>query len=107
MKDLVALVADKDMEHTLAGLLSRPLALGIRPIHFDVCINESPRERPYSSARIRRFWNSGTLCSAGFRTSGLDRRGRVGGWVRPGLRPDAPGAILRRMKRVAERDAVR
>ena len=39
MKDLVALVADKDMEHTLAGLLSRPLALGIRPIQFDVFVH--------------------------------------------------------------------
>lgn len=39
MKDLVALVADKDMEHTLAGLLSRPQALGIRPIRFDVFVH--------------------------------------------------------------------
>ena len=39
MKDLVALVADKDMEHTLAGLLSRPRALGIRPVQFDVFVH--------------------------------------------------------------------
>ena len=30
--DLVVLVADKDMEQTLQGLLSRPPALGIRPL---------------------------------------------------------------------------
>ena len=36
MKDLVALVADKDMEYTLKGLLTRPQALGIRKIDFDV-----------------------------------------------------------------------
>ena len=39
MKDLVALVADKDMEHTLAGLLARPQALGIRSIDFDIFIH--------------------------------------------------------------------
>lgn len=39
MKDLVALVADKDIEHTLAGLLTRPRALGIRPIQFDVFVH--------------------------------------------------------------------
>jgi hypothetical protein len=39
VRDLVALVADKDMEHTLAGLLARPLALGIRPIQFDVFVH--------------------------------------------------------------------
>ena len=39
MKDLVVLVADKDMEYSLAGLLSRPLALGIRPISHDVFVH--------------------------------------------------------------------
>ena len=39
MKDLVVLVADKDMEHTMAGLFSRPEALGIRPIEFDLFIH--------------------------------------------------------------------
>lgn len=34
--DLIALVADADMEGTVRALLSRPSALGIRPITFDV-----------------------------------------------------------------------
>jgi hypothetical protein len=33
--DLIALTADKDAEYTLRGLLSRPGALGIRPITID------------------------------------------------------------------------
>ncbi len=38
MKDLVILAADKDLEHTLLGLLSRPQALGIRSITRDIFI---------------------------------------------------------------------
>ncbi len=36
MKDLVIVVADKNLEHTLNGLLSRPEALGIRAIEADI-----------------------------------------------------------------------
>jgi len=36
MKDLVVLVADKDLEMTLTGLLMRPQSLNIRNISFDV-----------------------------------------------------------------------
>jgi hypothetical protein len=36
VKDLIVLVADADMEAAVRGLLSRPSALGIRPISFDV-----------------------------------------------------------------------
>jgi hypothetical protein len=35
-KDLVALVADLDIEQTLKGLLSRDKSLGIRPISYDI-----------------------------------------------------------------------
>ncbi|MEJ5295819.1 MAG: hypothetical protein WHT28_11335 [Fimbriimonadales bacterium] len=35
-KDLVILVADRDMEQTLLGLLSRPKALGIREVSYDI-----------------------------------------------------------------------
>ena len=35
-KDLVVLVADRNMEHALKGLFTRPEALGIRPIETDV-----------------------------------------------------------------------
>lgn len=37
--DLVVLVADKNMEAAVGGLLSRPQALGMRPIQFDVYIH--------------------------------------------------------------------
>lgn len=36
MKDLVIVVADKNLEHALNGLLSRPEALGIRAIEADI-----------------------------------------------------------------------
>jgi hypothetical protein len=36
VKDLIVLVANADMEAAVRGLLSRPSALGIRPISFDV-----------------------------------------------------------------------
>lgn len=38
-KDLVVLAADKDIEHTLMGLLSRPEALGIREISCDIRVD--------------------------------------------------------------------
>jgi len=36
LKDLVIVVADKNLEHALNGLLSRPEALGIRAIETDI-----------------------------------------------------------------------
>lgn len=44
MKDLVVLVADKNMEHALKGLLNRPPALGIRSLSFDLFVH--PRHDP-------------------------------------------------------------
>jgi len=44
MKDLVLLVADKDMEMVFRGLLNRPRALGIRQIQYDVFTH--PRRDP-------------------------------------------------------------
>lgn len=38
-KDLLVLVADKNMEATLAGLLSQPQKLGIAPIQFDIRVH--------------------------------------------------------------------
>ncbi len=38
-KDLIVLVADKDMEHTLTGLLNRPQALNIRAIETDIRVH--------------------------------------------------------------------
>ena len=38
-KDLVVLVADKDMEHALRGLLNRPRSLGIREITADIRVH--------------------------------------------------------------------
>ncbi len=44
MKDLLCLVADKDMEAAMAGLLGRPQALGIRRITCEVVVH--PRRDP-------------------------------------------------------------
>lgn len=44
MKDLIVLVADKDMELTVLGLLSRPQSLGICAIQADVFVH--PRRDP-------------------------------------------------------------
>ena len=38
-KDLIVLVADKDMQHALNGLFSRPQAMGIRSITKDVFVH--------------------------------------------------------------------
>ena len=38
MKDLVVLAADKDLQFALEGLLTRPEALGIRPIEKDIFV---------------------------------------------------------------------
>lgn len=43
-KDLVALVADKNIEAVMTGLLTRTQALGIRPITFDIFVH--PRRDP-------------------------------------------------------------
>ena len=38
-KDLIVLVADKDMEYALKGLLARPAALGIRSVNADILVH--------------------------------------------------------------------
>lgn len=38
MKDLVILAADKDLEHTMKGLLARPAALGTRAVEADIFV---------------------------------------------------------------------
>jgi hypothetical protein len=40
MKDLVFLVADKNMEYTVRGLLSSPARLQIRAIKFDIRVHD-------------------------------------------------------------------
>ena len=49
MKDLVILVADKDLEFALKGLLARPEALGIRPVEKDIFIE--PEHDPACALR--------------------------------------------------------
>src|SRR5258705_10483597 len=39
MKDLILLVADKNMQFALKGALERPRALGIRPIEFEFIVH--------------------------------------------------------------------
>jgi len=66
MKDLVILVADKNIEYTVQGLLGRPHDLGIRDIEWDLfvhprrdpgCLNEAheflrPMTRDYAYALV-------------------------------------------------------
>ena len=40
MRDLIVLVPDKQAEHVVRGGLSRPQALGIRPVDFKIIVDE-------------------------------------------------------------------
>lgn len=44
MKDLVVLVPDKNVEHTVKGLLGRPRDLGLRDVEYDIFVH--PRRDP-------------------------------------------------------------
>ena len=48
-KDLIVLAADKDMEHALKGLFSRPRSLGIRAITADIIVH--PQHDPACARR--------------------------------------------------------
>lgn len=56
-KDLIALVADKNMEHALRGLLNRPQSLGIRPLKekrdYDIFVH--PHRDPGCLAKSPEF----------------------------------------------------
>ena len=56
MKDLVVLAADKNIEHTLKGLFSRPQSLGIQPIEVDIFIE--PEHDPACAIRGVSFLSS-------------------------------------------------
>jgi len=49
-RDLVVVVADKDIEQTVRGLLSRPKALGIRQVAFDLLSHPGHDPGCYTSA---------------------------------------------------------
>jgi hypothetical protein len=51
--DLVLLVADKDIEHAVRGLLSRPQALGIRPISSTIHVH--PQRDPACAQKSHEF----------------------------------------------------
>ena len=51
MKDLVILAADKDLEFALRGMLSRPEALGIRPVEANTDIFVEPEHDPACALR--------------------------------------------------------
>lgn len=57
MKDLVILVADKDMEMTMRGLLSRPQSLGIRAIQYDLYTHpqHDPGVRTHAAEFLRPY----------------------------------------------------
>lgn len=56
-RDLVALVADKDMEHALGGVLGRGPALGIRPLLADIFVHpqRDPGCRSDAAGFLRSF----------------------------------------------------
>jgi hypothetical protein len=58
MKDLVLLVADKNMEGSLKGILARPAALGLREISFDPYVH--PEQDPGCLRRCHTFLQSFT-----------------------------------------------
>ncbi len=49
VKDLIVLAADKDMEHALKGLFSRPQSLGIRIVTADIIVH--PQHDPACALR--------------------------------------------------------
>lgn len=57
MKDLVVLVADKDIEFTMKGIFSRPQALSIRPIKPDIYVDSrrDPGCLTYGHEYLRSF----------------------------------------------------
>jgi len=40
MRDLILLVPDKNTEYSIRGALSRPMALGIRPVDFQILVEQ-------------------------------------------------------------------
>lgn len=57
MQDLIVLVADKNMEMAVRGLLSRPEALGIRPVTFEIVCHSQrdPGVRRNASAFLQPY----------------------------------------------------
>lgn len=58
MKDLILLVADRNMRGSLEGILSRPAALGLRGISFDLYVH--PEQDPGCLRRSHTFLQSFT-----------------------------------------------
>ena len=56
LKDLIVLCADKNMDHTIQGILSCPERLGIRPVGRD--IREHPEHDPGCFLRAHEFLRS-------------------------------------------------
>lgn len=55
-RDLAVLVADKDMEHALKGLLTRPHAMGVRSVAYDTFVH--PQHDPACARRGVSFLSS-------------------------------------------------
>ena len=76
MLDLIVLVADKDMEYALRGVLGRPASLAIRPIKFDFLshANHDPgvRKTGAQSLALRRQTSTHALMVLDFEGSGSD-----------------------------------
>lgn len=62
MKDLICLVADKNMEYAIRGLLGSPIRVGIREITFDIFVHPEHDPGCYNAAHsfLRSFSTSYT-----------------------------------------------
>jgi len=90
-KDLIVLVADKNIEATIQGLLQRPQALGIRAIEFDIFLH--PQKDPgclnTSSQFLRTFINQYNFALVVFDCEGCgknDPRSELEAYVENNLR---------------------
>jgi hypothetical protein len=72
LKDLIVLVADKDMESAFRGILSRPQSLGIRPITFDIFVHpqNDPACLKTSDQFLRTFVNQYNFALVAFDREG-------------------------------------
>lgn len=94
MKDLVVLVADKDMEYALRGLLERPQDLGIQAIEYDLFVH--PRHDPgclRESQDFLRPWSKTYHCALVM----FDREGC-------GQEQESPHELADRVKEQLERN---
>lgn len=77
MKDLIILVADKNMESAISGMSERPQKLGIRPISYDLFVHprRDPGCRKEAHDFLRRFHRGYSFALVMFDHKGCGREG--------------------------------